>query len=91
MKEVNRYSRFNPDRFAASEDHAKRGLEFCPFGTPSRRKCPGHIFAHFEATVILSILLLQFQVVPIPDQVVEPDYGAVTTPSTELYIFVKKP
>ena len=82
--------RFNPDRFAPHTSHARRGLEFCPFGTPSRRKCPGYIFSHFETTVILSILLHRFQVVLVPNQVVERDYGLVTMPKNELYISIKE-
>lgn len=87
---LNIFYRFNPDRFAAHTSHAKRGLEFCPFGTPSRRKCPGYVFSHFETTVILSILLQRFRIVPVPDQVVELDHGLVTGPKSELYITVKE-
>ena len=84
------YHRFNPDRFAPNGPHARRGLEFCPFGTPSRRKCPGYIFTHFEATIMAGILLRQFQVVPVPNQKVERDHGLVTTPKNELYITVRE-
>jgi cytochrome P450 len=82
--------RFNPDRFAVHTDHARRGLEFCPFGTPSRRKCPGYTFSHFETTVILAILLFRFQLVAVPDQVVERDHGLVTMPAKELFVLVKE-
>jgi cytochrome P450 family 20 subfamily A len=81
---------FNPDRFAVHTDHARRGLEFCPFGTPSRRKCPGYTFSHFETTVILAILLFRFQLVAVPDQVVERDHGLVTMPAKELFVLVKE-
>ena len=82
--------RFNPDRFAPETSHARRGLEFCPFGTPSRRICPGNVFSHFEITIFVSILIHRFQVVPIPDQVVEREYGLVITPKNELFISVKE-
>ena len=36
------------------------------------------------------ILLCQFQVVPVPNQNVERDYGLVTTPKSELYITVRE-
>ena len=39
---------------------------------------------------MVSILIRQFQLVPIPGQVVERDYGIVTTPKNELYISVKE-
>lgn len=81
---------FNPDRFAPHSDHGRRGLEFCPFGTPSRRKCPGYVFSHFETTVMLSVLLYRYQVVAVPDQKVERDHGLVTMPAKELYILVKE-
>ena len=83
-------TRFNPDRFAPHTDRACRGLEFCPFGIPSRHKCPGYLFSHFETTVLLSILVHQFQLIPIPDQEVEHDYGLVTMPAKEIYISVKE-
>ena len=81
---------FNPDRFAPHTSHARRGLEFCPFGTPGQRKCPGYVFSHFETTVMVSILIRQFQLVPIPGQVVERDYGLVTMPKNEIYITVEE-
>ena len=82
--------RFNPDRFAPGKPHARRGLEFCPFGTPSRRKCPGYIFSHFEVTILAVVLLHRFQVVPVPDQHVELEYRLVTAPKNELYITVQE-
>ena len=34
--------RWDPDRFAPNAPHdGYSSLEFCPFGVPSRRKCPG--------------------------------------------------
>ena len=82
--------RFNPDRFAPTTSHAKRGLEFCPFGTPSDRKCPAYLLAHFETTIILAILLYKFQIFPVPNQVVRREHGLVTKPAEEVYIIVKK-
>ena len=83
--------RFNPDRFATHTSHARRGLEFCPFGIPSRRKCPAYIFSHFEITIIISILIRRFQLFRFPNQLVELDYGLFSTlPKDELYIFVKE-
>jgi len=84
------YHRFNPDRFAPNGPHARRGLEFCPFGTPSRRKCPGYIFSYFEATIMAGILLRRFQVVPVPNQKVERSHGLLTIPNSEAYITVRE-
>ena len=49
--------RWDPDRFAATGPHGKRGNEFCPFGIHSRRKCPGYLFSYFEVAVFVAILL----------------------------------
>ena len=38
----------------------------------------------------MSILIHRFQVVPIPGQVVEREYGLVTAPKDELYISIKE-
>ena len=35
---------FDPDRFAPGSIHAKRGLEFRPFGVPNIRRCPANQF-----------------------------------------------
>ena len=84
------YHRFNPDRFAPNGPHAQRGLEFCPFGIPGRRKCPGSFFTHFETTIMAGILLHRFQVVLLPNQKVEKYYGLATMLKNELYITVKE-
>ena len=81
--------RFDPDRFAPGGPHARRGAEFCPFGTNSPRKCPGYQFSYFEVTVFTSILLHRFTLVPVEGQHVEQVHGLVTEPKEEIYIYVR--
>ena len=81
--------RFDPDHFAPGSPHARRGAEFCPFGTNSPRKCPGYQFSYFEVTVFTSILLHRFNLVPVEGQNVEQVHGLVTEPKEEIYLYVR--
>ena len=82
--------RFDPDRFAPNSPHAKRGLEFCPFGLPSRRKCPGYQFSYFEVSTIVPLLLHRFSLSMDGSQCVERKYGLVTEPKEEFFLTVEK-
>ena len=81
--------RFDPDRFAKGSPHARRGLEFCPFGTPSRRKCPGYQFSYFEVSIFTAILLNRFTLEAVEGQTVEKVHGLVTEPKEEIYMYIR--
>ena len=84
------YHRFDPDRFAPNSSHAKRGLEFCPFGVPSRRLCPGYQFSYFEVSTIVPLLLHRFSLSMDSGQCVERMYGLVTEPKEEFFLTVEE-
>ena len=75
--------RFDPDRF-----NTRKGLEFCPFGVPSQRKCPGFAFAYFEVGVFASVLLQSFCVEAVSTEPVEMVYSLVTKPKDDLDLLV---
>ena len=79
--------RWDPDRFPAD---GKRGLEFCPFGVPSRRKCPGYLFSYFEVGVFAAILLGRFKVEPVEGQKVIQVFGLITEPKEEIFVFIRE-
>ena len=81
--------RFDPHHFAPYGPHARRGPEFCPFGTNNPRKCPGYQFSYFEVAVFTSILLHRFTLVPVEGQHVEQVHGLITEPKEEIYIYVR--
>ena len=81
--------RFDPDHFAPGNPHARRGAEFCPFGTNSPRKCPGYLFSYFEVTIFASILLHHFVFIPVEGQHVEQVHGLVTEPKEDILLYVR--
>ena len=81
-------SSWDPDRFAANAPHGRRSLEFCPFGVPSRRKCPGYLFSYFEVAVFAAVLLSRFKVRPVEGQKVTQVHGLVTEPREEIHVYI---
>ena len=82
--------RFDPDRFAPGSPHGRRGLEFCPFGVPSRRKCPGYLFSYFEVAIFTAILLQRFTLEPAEGQgEVKMVHGLVPEPKDEIYLYAR--
>ena len=75
---------FDPSRF-----DEKRGLEFCPFGVPSQRKCPGYLFSYFEVSVFAAVLLRQFKLLPVEGQSVQMVHGLVTEPKEEVFLLLE--
>ena len=82
--------RWDPDRFGPNAPHGNRSLEFCPFGVPSRRKCPGYLFSYFEVAVFASILLSGFKVTPVEGQKVTQVHGLVTEPKEEIHVYLQR-
>ena len=82
--------RWDPDRFGPNAPHGNRSLEFCPFGVPSRRKCPGYLFSYFEVAVFASILLSGFKVTPVESQKVTQVHGLVTEPKEEIHVYLQR-
>ena len=82
--------RWDPDRFDPNAPHGHRSLEFCPFGVPSRQKCPGYLFGYFEIAIFASILLSRFKIVPVEGQKVTPVHGLVTVPKEEIHVYLKQ-
>ena len=82
--------RWDPDRFGPSGPHGNRSLEFCPFGVPSRRKCPGYLFSNFEVAVFAAVLLSAFKVIPVEGQNVTQVFGLVTEPEKEIRVYLKR-
>ena len=80
--------RWNPDRFSAD---GKRNLDFCPFGVPSSRKCPGYLYSYFKVSAFAAILLRQFKLEPVEGQTVtQVQCGFVTEPKEELLVYIGK-
>ena len=79
--------RWDPDRFASNVPH---GLEFCPFGVSSRRKCPGYLFSYFEVAVFAAILLSRFKLIPVEGQKVTQVHGLVTEPKEEIHVYLRQ-
>ena len=82
---------FNPDRF--SPENAKKipALAFPTFGVGARR-CPGYHFARYEVITAVTVLCRKFEFRPAfeTDYFVEPIYGFVTKPETEIWIKLRK-
>ena len=87
---INQSHRWDPDHFAPNAPHASRSLEFCPFGVPSRRKCPGYLFSYFEVAVFASILLSGFKVTPVEGQKVTQVFGLITEPKEEIHVHLQR-
>ena len=79
---------FNPDRF--SKDKKRSNLDFVPFGIGQRR-CPGYLFSKMEATAVISVLVKNLVLTPAfeNDVFIQPSYGFVTKPETEIWLKVK--
>ena len=84
------FSRFDPERFSRENCKSRSSYAFQAFGFAGKRKCPGYQFAYAEVTVVLSILLRKFTIKLVEGQVVQKDYGIVTTPKDEIWITVEK-
>jgi cytochrome P450 family 20 subfamily A len=82
--------RFDPDRFNAESTRKRPSLAYVPFGIGQRR-CPGYKFSKFEAISIVVSLLQNFSFKPAfdNDYFVEPSFGFVTKPETEIWINIK--
>ncbi len=80
---------FNPDRFAPESKHAKRGLEFRPFGIPHVRRCPANQFVYFMASVYIAVLLHRFIFVPEDQEIREKSFGIASSPKGEIFVQVK--
>jgi len=78
--------RFNPDRFAPGSKHAKRGLEYRPFGVGNIRRCPANQFTYLMISVFMTIVLHQFTLQTMGKQDIEKVYGIATSPKNELLI-----
>ena len=83
---INNY-RWDPDRFVPNVPH---GLEFCPFGVPSRRKCPSYLFSYFEVALFAAILLSDYKVVPVEGQKVIQVFGLITEPKEEIHVYLQR-
>ena len=79
---------FDPDRF--SKDKKRSNLDFVPFGLGQRR-CPGYLFSKMEATAVISVLVKNLVLTPAfeNDVFIQPSYGFVTKPETEIWLKVK--
>nr|AIL94175.1 cytochrome P450 CYP20A1 [Tigriopus japonicus] len=82
-------NKFDPDRFSPEATKKRNPLAFSPFGIGTR-KCPGHKFAFSETFVVVSHLIRKFTLTPAfeTDYFVEPKYGLVTKPETEIWLKV---
>ena len=85
------FFRFDPDRF--SPENAKKipAMAFPTFGVGARR-CPGYHFSRYEVMTAVSILCKRYELRPAfdTDYFVEPNYGFVTKPETEIWIKLRK-
>lgn len=85
-------SRFDPNRFSeANKKRQKNSSYFSPFGIGTR-KCPGSKFAYFEAYVALVSIVREFKIRPAfdSDYFIEPKFGFVTKPETEIWVKIAK-
>ena len=80
---------FNPDRFSPGSKHAKRGVEFRPFGISHTRRCPAKQFIYFMVSVYITILVQRFVFLTVDEQEPEKNYGIATSPRDEIHIQVK--
>nr|APH81398.1 cytochrome P450 CYP20A1 [Tigriopus kingsejongensis] len=82
--------KFDPERFRPEIIKKRNQLTFSPFGI-GPRKCPAHQFAYYESLVVIAHLIHNFQLTPAfeTDYFIEPRYGLVTKPETEIWINIK--
>ena len=83
-------NRFDPERFNLDLIKKRNSLSYVPFGIGNRR-CPGYKFSQFEALSIIVTLLQNFSFKPAfdNDYFVEPHFGFVTKPESEIWINIK--
>ena len=83
--------RFDPDRFAPENTKKVPSLAFPAFGVAPRR-CPGYHFSRHEVMIAISVLCRTFEFRPAfeTDYFVEPVYGFVTKPETEIWLKLTK-
>ena len=83
-------SQFDPDRFSPDKIKHRPSTAFSPFGFASRR-CPGYKFSRCEAVATLSVIVRKFLLKPAfeDDFFIEPSFGLVTTPDTEIWLKVE--
>ena len=91
IHDLHSYFRFDPDRF--SPENAKKipAIAFPAFGVGARR-CPGYHFSRYEAMIAVSILVRKYEFKPAfeTNYFVEPVYGFITKPETEIWIKLRK-
>ena len=80
---------FDPDRFSPGSTHAKRGLEFRPFGVPNIRRCPANQFTYLMVSVYVAVLLRHFVITPVDEEVPGKRYGIATSPGDNATISVQ--
>ena len=80
-------SQFDPDRFSPENVKQRPSTAFSPFGLANRR-CPGYKFSRCEAIATLSVIVRKFQLKPAfeDDFFIEPSFGFVTAPDTEIWL-----
>ena len=81
---------FDPERFSLENRKKRPNSTFSPFGLGARR-CPGYKFSQFEAFATLSVLVRNFYIKSAfeEDFFIEPSFGFVTKPDTEIWIKVE--
>ena len=79
--------KFDPDRFSSENVKQRPSTAFSPFGLANRR-CPGYKFSRCEAIATLSVIVRKFQLKPAfeDDFFIEPSFGFVTAPDTEVWL-----
>ena len=80
--------KFNPDRFAPGSRHAKRGIEYRPFGVTNIRRCPANQFTYTMVSVFATIILHRFTLQKMSEEDVIKVYGIATSPKDEAPIQV---
>ena len=75
---------FDPDRFSPENRKKLAAFAFGPFGFAGKRKCMGCKFSITEATIVFAAIVGSFKLSMVPDQVMVPDNGFVTRPSSNM-------
>ena len=82
----------NPGEFKPSRFSKKKvsNLAFVPFGI-GQRTCPAARFARCEVFAVLSVILTRFRFKPAfeDDVFIEPSFGFVTKPETEVWLTIQ--
>ena len=73
---------FYPERF----DKFSRGIQFRPFGIPSKRKCPADQFTYFMGGMYITIILRDFTLVVASTEEVNQLYGLTSAPKGEVCV-----